>query len=44
MAKNLWTLEVCRGKNYRRVYTGKQSQCYKRVQSVKGKYRIRPIF
>lgn len=39
--KTQYTLEVLRGKSYRKMYTGKQSQCFKRLGSIRDRCRIK---
>ncbi len=40
--KERYTLEVLRNKAYRKAYTGKQSQCFRRlIDSVRDRARIR---
>ena len=37
----MYSLEIYRNKKYRTMYTGKLSQCFKRLQSVYSRARIR---
>lgn len=41
--KNRYRLEVLRGKSYRQMYEGKQSQCVKRLDSVTDRARIKRV-
>lgn len=37
----MYTLEILKGKSYRKVYSGKLSQCYKRLPSLYNRWRIK---
>jgi len=37
----MYTLEIMKGKSYRKVYSGKLSQCYKRLPSLYSRWRIK---
>ena len=37
----MYTLEILKGKKYRKVYAGKLSQCYKRLPSLYDRWRIK---